>query len=182
MAAIPRSRGAGLFTRIGSTQTELARKLDVSTGIVAMWQSGQRVPGLPNRKLLLERYKIPIEAWDQPADAAPSMASPASKGEPWGEGVVGGRIVALERLVDGLMREIDAPGDSTPHERAKVMTSLGHTLNTLRRLKGEDVGEARVARHPKWVELRRAILDALDPHPDALDDVIAAIEMLEKAG
>ena len=53
-----RSRGAVTFAGLGHTQAELARRLGVSTGIVAMWSSGQRTPGLTNRKLLLDRYKI----------------------------------------------------------------------------------------------------------------------------
>src|SRR4051812_8598889 len=41
-----------------------------------MWRTGQRRPGVANRRRLLEAFGIPIEAWDDDA-AAPGAPLPA---------------------------------------------------------------------------------------------------------
>lgn len=178
MTSPTRSQGAVLFARIGSTQADLAKRLGVSTGIVAMWMSGQRLPSPPNRKMLFEVFRIPPASWDVEPEAPrlpPSVA--ASRPD---DSTISGRVETLEALVTALMQEVTEDSGATMHERAKVMSSLSHTLSSLRRLKGEDVAELKVQRHPKWIELRGVILGALEGYPDALDAVIASLESLEK--
>jgi transcriptional regulator with XRE-family HTH domain len=178
---VSRSKGAVMFARLGSTQAQLASRLSVSTGIVAMWNSGQRKPSLPNRKLLLERFKIPIESWDEDPvavhEAPPKPPRPVSS---WGEKTVLGRIETLERIVEDTLDRVESDAEMTLLEQAKVMNLLGRTLGELRRLKGEEVAEVRVLRHPKWLDVKTALLAALEPHPDALDSVIVALEQLDK--
>ncbi len=175
-----RSRGALLFKRVGSTQAELARRLSVGTGIVAMWQSGQRKPGIPNRKLLLDQFRIPIESWDEEPESAVA-ASPIKKSSvDWGPTTVLSRIETLERIVEDTLSRVESDADMTLLEQAKVMSLLGRTLGELRRLKGEEVAEIRVLRHPKWIEVRTAIVEALGDHPEALASVVSSLEVAEQ--
>ena len=85
----------------------------------------------------------------------------------------------VEKLIDTLMTSVTTDCDSTPNEQARVLSSLTVSLAALRRLKGEEITEAKVTKNPKWVKLRDAILDALREFPDALRAVIAAIEAAE---
>lgn len=181
MTHTDRSKGAVLLTRVGSTQDAIAQKLDVSPSIVAHWQVGSRRPGMPNRKLLFETYGIPLESWDE----APS-ASPLARAVETPEAITAGtaqtvavRATALEAAADSLMTFVTVEGNATPHERAKVINSLAHTLNNLRRLKGEAMPEGKVLRHPQWVALKEAVLRALARHPAARLDVISALETIE---
>lgn len=168
-----------MFARLGSTQAELASRLSVSTGIVAMWNSGQRKPSLGNRKLLLEKFKIPIEAWDEEPEQEHSQKQKQASPQ-WGANTVLKRIETLENIVEDTLGRVDSDSKMTLLEQAKVMNLLGRTLGELRRLKGEEVAEIRVLRHPKWIDVKTAIMNALELHPAALDAVIEALEDLEK--
>lgn len=190
-----RSQGAKLFASLGKTQAALAAALGVSTGIVAMWQSGKRTPSLPNRQAVHELYGIPVVAWDQAPtdDRAPRPASVASRrrrrsddprtraapsaaeAEILVESTLTSRIDKLEIEADDTIDRLKSDKSVTVLERVKAVESLGKTLIQLRRLRGEDASEVRVLHHPKWIELRTAILDALRAHPDALRAVVSRI-------
>lgn len=172
-----------MLARLGHTQAELATRLGVSTGIVAMWNSGQRKPGLANRKLLLERFKVPIEAWDEALERPASSPKQQAASE-WGAPTVQSRIESLERIVEDTLERVRPDAETDPDmtllEQAKVMSLLGRTLAELRRLKGEEIAELKVLRHPKWLDVKTAVLGALEGHPDALDAVIDSLEDLER--
>lgn len=176
-----RSRGAVMFAQLGHTQAVLSVRLGVSTGIVAMWNSGQRKPGLANRKLLLEKFKIPIEAWDEeptrPHDP-PSSSRPAAPA--WGENTVTGQVEGLERFVANTLERVRTDTELSPLEQAKCMSLLTSSLERLRRLKGEAATELQVLKHAKWLEVKSIVLTALEAHPDALDSVIDALQDLER--
>ncbi len=170
-SASVRSKGAVLFAAVGATQAEAKRKLGVrSEGLIAMWKNGQRVPKLANRKQLLAKYKIPIEAWDEPPD------SPSE----WGNAAAMGQVEMLEAFASKVRGEI-ASGESTMLEKIKMARELARLEEELRRLKGADVVEIDVIRHPKWLALKTTILSVLERHPDALRDVVAALERQEQA-
>ncbi len=176
---IDRSRGAGLLSRVGQTQAQLASRLGVSTGIVAMWISGQRKPGLPNRKMLLDALKIPIESWDEEVSTPASVPPPRVErdSQPWGEAAASFRIERLQRIVDAQLDQLDAPlDDMGPLEHAKVTTEVARNLDRLRALRGEALPEVKVLRLPAWIALRDRILAALKPHPDALRDVLDELD------
>lgn len=165
-----RSQGAKLSAATGKTQATLAADLDVSTGIVAFWQSGKRTPNLPNRQAIHELYGIPVVAWDQ---APTDDRGPRAGADP-GASTFESRVSRLDLEASDALDRLKADRSITTLERVKAVESLGKTLIQLRRLRGEDASEVRVLHHPKWIELRTAILDALRAHPDALRAVIAA--------
>lgn len=171
-----RSQGAKLFAATGKTQATLAAELDVSTGIVAFWQSGKRTPNLPNRQAIHELYGIPVVAWDQaPTDERGPRAGAASAGAEPGTSTFESRVSRLDLEASDALDRLKADKSITTLERVKAVESLGKTLIQLRRLRGEDASEVRVLHHPRWIELRTAILEVLTRYPDALRDVIAAV-------
>ncbi len=162
-----RSKGAVMFAAVADRQEDIAKKLGLKTrSLVSMWRNGERTPRLANRKQLLARYKIPIEAWDQPP--APTE---------WGEPAAMGQVEVLEGLCRQTRAQLVNDGSMTPLERLKVGSALAKLEDDLRRLKGENLlAEAEVLKHPKWKELKVTILEILTKHPDALRDVVAALE------
>lgn len=161
-----RSKGAVLLAKRGETQAEIARKLKVSQPMIALWRSSQRTPRLANRKQLLAKYKIPIEAWDEPPDA------PAE----WGEASATGQVEMLEAMAAGVRAQITGARDLTVLERVKAGRELVRLIDDLRRLKGGDVVEVDLVNHPSWLALRTDLLAALAAYPDARAAVISAME------
>ncbi len=165
-----RSKGAVMLAALGDRQVELAAKLGVkSRPLISMWRSGERKPKLANRKQLLAKLKIPIEAWDEPPDAPSS----------WGEAAASGQVEMLEQLGASIRSQVINDASLTPLERVRMVRELAKLAEDVRRLKGEDVVEVDVLRHPKWVELKSALLAALERHPEALRAVVEALETLE---
>jgi hypothetical protein len=79
--------------------------------------------------------------------------------------------IRAERQVDGLL----------PGERVKLADAETKVMGLRAKLEQSgETSEARyVAQHPAWRRLKRAILEALKPHPVAARDVLAAIERVE---
>ena len=50
------------------TEKRIARRCGVTQPIVSRWISGKRKPNYENRKLLMEEYQIPMDAWDRRAE------------------------------------------------------------------------------------------------------------------
>ena len=175
-----RSEGSYLLARTGKTQDELARALGVSQQIVAFWLSGKRLPSLPNRKQLLAKYKIPIEAWDKPHAPAAKPRTKLSRPEPesWGDGAVTARIERLQTIVDRGLEDLDRD-DMAPMEHARVAGELCKVVGQLRRLRGEEVSELQILKHPKWQEVKTIVLDELADDPETLQRIV---DRLKTAG
>ncbi len=47
------------------TEKRVARRCGVSQPVVSRWISGKRRPNYENRKILLDEYQIPMDAWDR---------------------------------------------------------------------------------------------------------------------
>lgn len=165
-----RSQGAVALARVPQGGAEIASKVGVSEGLVSLWRSGKRKPSLPNRKLLLDLYKIPIESWDVPAaTAAPARKPKRSAEEAWGSKSTKARAETLERELDEVRKTVKTES-ATPLERAKVLDKIFDNEIKLAKLKGElgAVDEATILRHPHWRRVESALLEALKPYPDAL--------------
>lgn len=162
-----RSKGAVIFAGVPDRQHEVAQKLGVrDRSLVSKWRSGERTPKLANRKQLLAKYKIPIEAWDEPPDA-PSR---------WGEASAIGQLEMLEAVERRVRMKVATDETMTELERTKLARELAKLTEDIRRLKGEDVVEIDVIRHPQFVAYIARLKAALKRHPAALADVVSAIE------
>ena len=189
-----RSKGSFLLARVGQTEAAIAGKLSIAPGQVHGWLTGQRRPQTQNRLKLQELFQIPLLSWDVaykgkalaqlPAAPPPEPAQPT---HPPPAGVdakpvtVTERVIAVEALIDTLMHSITTDTTSTPAEQAKVLTLLTTSLAQLRRLKGEEIPEARITKQPAWHRLRDQILDSLEKFPEAFRAVLAEIDLSEAA-
>ncbi len=174
-----RSRGAVALLRLGKTQPQVAITLGVSKAIVAMWQSGERTPSMPNRKAMREKFGIALEAWDETPETPLSVA-PASPRTEWRDSAALSRIERLQVSVDQELDALATDVEMTPLERTKVRESVARTLNSIRRMKGEEVAEVKVLKHPKWQAIWAAVFDVLRDEPEYLREILARLEADER--
>lgn len=172
-----RTHGSRALARLSKTQQQIGLHLDVSREIVAKWLSGERSPGLPNRKLIQETYGITIESWDQEIE---HLSEPKPSGDLWGDSSALSRVDRLERIVDAQLQSVETDAEMTPLERSKVSAELARTLNAIRRLKGEEVSEIKVLKHPKWQAIRDAVLEELQDDPERLERILERLEEYER--
>lgn len=62
-----RSRGAVLLSHLGLDQAEIARRCGVARSAVGHWMTGRSRPRDDMRVTLAKIYRIPYEAWIEPA-------------------------------------------------------------------------------------------------------------------
>jgi hypothetical protein len=166
----------------------LSSKLHVSTGIVAMWQSGQRTPNIENRRLIAAtlKPKIPIEWWDQePESSTPARTKQTDhkrREPPLTEASSDAKLERLERLAENLEAEIETGEGVTMLERAKTLSLLTATCANIKKLRGEGIPESKVLRSERWKRVERRLLEALRPHPAALRAVGEALRELDEDG
>lgn len=93
--------------------------------------------------------------------------------------------VTARSKVDELLASIksvaeDLPPDASTQDRVAVLRAAVQPIRLLGQLTGEiGASDATVAASPHYRRLRSAILAALEPFPDALRAVVAALEPLE---
>lgn len=153
--------------------------MGVAQAHVCQWLSGAKRPGLANRKMALARLKIPIEWWDEeiPSPHAPPPKPTAE----WGERTAEARTRRLEDMVFSLFDKLEQErATMTMSEIARAARQIALADSEVRKLKGEGASELQVMRHPRWYELKKLILDALEEHPKALGDVIHVLEEAER--
>lgn len=177
--------------RTGKTIQALAVDLGVNVSTVSRVVGG-KLPASPRfRQKALECYSVPLDAWDEAASTGSSQssrrgaeASPGSKAPGTTRPVSAEQVKAqarrLRTMVESLLDGLDS--SSAPLERAKVMASAASTLQTLRKLTGNDVGEvseARILRAPAFKRVVEALIETLKPWPDALNAVSKCMKELE---
>lgn len=166
----PRNEGAYLLGRVGLTDAEVAARVGCSRAQVTNYRACKLKPRRGNRIGLQRELKIPPDSWDRPYVEQPAPP-PAGFVGPVG-------AVEMQNFVNDLVRSVHAPGsDATPYERAKVLRSTTSTLQLLGKLTGDTVvlTEAKILRLPAWQSLKRKILDALRPWPEAIHAVGKAL-------
>ncbi|EYF06034.1 Hypothetical protein CAP_2224 [Chondromyces apiculatus DSM 436] len=71
------------------TVSQIARLCRVSQPVVSRWIHGRRRPNYQNRKTLLARFNIGMEAWDRPAQGTQGVqGSQHTEGAEGAEGAV----------------------------------------------------------------------------------------------
>jgi hypothetical protein len=198
------SRGAVALKNCGKDFPTIAKIIGSSASVVHNWMRGHRTPGDKFRGVLEEKFGISRAMWDEPAAAAlPSglldkLQSPAPvaqaerapdcTGEVPSSSLGGGPIDPrgeAEALVAHVRRyRLEAENNPTlsPTERAKVLETASRSVERLYRLTGEaaTIPESRILASPAWGRVKDAIAAALEPHPEALRAVTAALEELAR--
>ena len=158
-----RSVGALALRRLGFSQREIGARIGVGAGLVSMWMSGERTPGLENRQAVLTLFGVAIEAWDQYPPAAPQKPA-APPPDSWGKGAVEARIEKLQETIDLLLNDARDP-TAAPLERAKVVAVIAPVLGQVRKLRGEDVKEASLLRLPSGRRTVAVLVDSIKDCP-----------------
>ena len=171
-----RSRGAVLLAQTGKTQEEIAARVHASRSLVSHWMPGRRVPSAANRVALRSAYGIPIEAWDEPPEAAPPGDAGAERRSKAAAEVaevsVRAQAAQLSRVVRETLERVQAAGGE-PEWILKQSRSATAILQYLGKLTGEtqEMSEARIVRLPAWRRIQSAIEHALARWPEAMNAV-----------
>lgn len=180
-----RNNGAVLLARTGQTQDAIAAEVGVSRVAVSHWMTGTKRPSGASRKVLAERFRVPIEAWDEEAPkrkaraatAAPDLAAPEAA-RPVPDGVLAMADELMADIRHGL-DELRQDPDALPLEKARVRASLGQTLAILGKVTGAfDLG-SRFFRLPIWREIEGALGRGLAGHPEAAAAVARELRRVE---
>lgn len=172
-AAAYRSEGQRLFAAIKGSQQQVADEIGATRQAVAWWRNGSRIPEERYRVKLHARFAIPPDAWERvPGDTSTTTAAvewfPTS-GEP-------SALEDCARLLALLRSQLNRP-DLLGRERVQLGDAFARALAQKERLeRAREMLEARTIReHPEWQRLKRLVIAALLPFPEASRAVEAAL-------
>ena len=171
---VMRSEGQRMLLAVTGTLTAIANEIGAKHNMISAWRSGDKMPSAPARARMQEAFGIPVKAWtlrpggtmnDEPTLEA--VASPSTL-----EGCLALlTVIQRNRAQPGLM----------PSELVKLAFAEARILQ-LRALleQAAELAESRyVVGHPSWLRLRRAIVVALEPYPQAAQAVLDVIVKVE---
>lgn len=181
-----RSEGQRRLLAVKGTLTAIAAEVGCkSSQAISDWRNGVKTPIGPMRARLFAAYGIPVRAWSlrpgTPLESDSVVAVPESA-------LLESDIATPSTLDDCLAllstirRDRNQP-DLMPSERVKLAAAEARILKLRSSLEqAAEFAESRyVASHPSWLRLRRALVDALEPHPIAAQAVLDAIATLENS-
>ncbi|MCB9584565.1 MAG: hypothetical protein H6718_04175 [Polyangiaceae bacterium] len=141
------------------------------------YYQGDRLPGAKRRKALEAKLGIPITAWDQPeqqVEVEERQAVEISDNASTAELVSELRSEAIYQL-----RHLRT-ADLSPELRFKLADKATTLITSLGKLTGESaaITESKILKSPQWQRIEEAITDALEPYPEALEEVLIALKTL----
>lgn len=187
-----RNQGAVLLARTGLAQDVIASVVGKSRVTVSNWVNAKKRPDDGARKVLEERYGIPVTAWDEEPPKRAPRAAPSSPSVPvaYHPSVAPGfsptvpdQVLSMADELMGDLRqgleELRKDSDALPLEKARVRASLGQTLALLGKVTGAfDLG-SRFFKLPLWREVEQALARGLAGHPEAAAAVAAELRRVE---
>lgn len=173
--SLPLNAGAVALHDAGKV-AQVARRLGVSERTIAGWRSGARVPNEASRHQLERELQIPRADWDRPV-AAQGHAPPAAHTE--APPRAAGADESDWRLAVQLDRLAAMRADPDISERGRLeleKLELQVTRAVARRDGLEDLTTARFIGSRPFRELMDRATAALEPWPDAMRALAAALE------
>jgi transcriptional regulator with XRE-family HTH domain len=162
------------------TLGQLATACGVSREAARKWLAGGR-PDPAKRKTIRKRFGVAEDAWE----LAPTVAAPAAAGGRASEGppapTTDARSAAREFL-DGVRKrrkELENK-NAAAAELMRLLELERRAIVDFARFNGEltAADESRLTETPRFQRVKRAILEALKPHPKALATVARALDEL----
>lgn len=194
---VVRTEGQRLLMAVSTAASlsEIAAAIGgASKGNVSEWKSGSKKPGDQYRAALSVRYGIPVGSWDlaperpggeQVPDEPEDDAEADDTDEPAPTSSRSAREASTlddcMALIAETKRELANASNLAPAARGKLQDNLVKLLTLRARLeKDAELLETRVAtEHPAWLCMKRVIIAALVPWPQAAKAVASALEALE---
>lgn len=171
-----KSKGSKEFSALGTTGADLAKQLGCAVATVSRWKNGEATPEKAYRLKIHKLWGVDPDAWDQLDSAAKprrkkkrttkaSAASVAAEADLW--------LHAVQDLRDELPKLVKDPAG-----RARITREAAGTLAILGRLTGIGltVSARQILDSPNFRIIEGKIIQALEPWPDALRAVAAAID------
>jgi transcriptional regulator with XRE-family HTH domain len=182
VAPIVRSEGQRMFTLVEGTVAAIGRELGVrSFNSICDWRSGRKMPSVEARAKIQSAFGIPALAWSvKPGAVLPDGTTDASTApEPLATTSSPSTLADCLALLAVLRRDRVQVG-LAPSDRVRLSDAEARVLALRARLEqAQELAEDRyVYEHPAWRRLKRAIVDALEPHPAAalaVRDAIARV-------
>lgn len=183
---VARTHGQALLLDVPDTMQQIATACGVTKAAAISWRSGARIPEASHRRRLFARYAIPAESWDRVTLGAPPLPPPTpastTTSEPAGPawfpdaGEAASPLDDCNRLLALLRSQLNR-GDLIGRERVQLGDAFSRALAQKERLeRARETLEARTIReHPEWRRLKRLVIKALIPYPEAAQAVEAAI-------
>jgi hypothetical protein len=173
-----RSEGQRMLIAVTGTLAAIGAEVGAKANMVFTWKTGSKVPSANARARMQEAFGIPARAWsvlpggtlsEDPATAAlqPGAAAPSTLEDC----LALLSVIRRDRQQAGLM----------PGERVRLAGAEAQILALRAKLEqAAELAESRyVVQHPAWLRLRRAIVVALEPFPDAAKAVVTCIAAIE---
>jgi transcriptional regulator with XRE-family HTH domain len=171
-----RSEGQRLLRELGVTGTEIASTIGASKPTVSAWMTGRKTPTADYKRALAKAYRIPVQSWsarpgvqEKPrAEAAPAPATSRAS-----------RVTILDALI-AQVEQARAQADLAPAELVKLASTQSRLIEQREELDRPDAGAAleQALRSEAFQRIRKAVVDALAPHPEAAKAVVAALRAL----
>jgi len=163
----------------------VGKMVGVSKQAVHMWRTGERVPSLEQRARLAQHLGIDPAAWERlPVDALPESTDDADDPDELeqdddGDDDFADDVDALAEANEQIryLRKAKARPGILARERSQIHADLHRAIKLKANLERERamLEDVTVRNHPKWKQLRLAILTALRPYPVAARAVEQAI-------
>lgn len=171
-ARIARSEGQRLLMAVPGSLQQIGDAIGATKQAVALWKTGSRIPEERWRLKLQARYEIPLESWDR---------APGTSGErkvEWfpTDGTEPNALDDCNRLLALLRSQLNRD-NLIGRERIQLGDAFSRALAQKERLeRAREMLETRTIRdHAEWKRLKRVIIAALLPFPEASKAVEAAI-------
>ena len=198
--AAEQSEGQVLLSAAAERLVDVAERLHVGVSTVSDWRRGAKSPGGHARKRLAEVYGIPPESWDRPArslmpgevggDRLRRLAGElddAPAHVPMELDTDGPPLESTLRMLDQQLMRLANGGTDEDFKQAEGIRKMLATRaqqETSKRTLDAYIERSLInpTRQPFYQRVVNMVVDALKPYPDALRDVLAALDAAAEEG
>lgn len=180
--AAEQSEGQVLLSAAAERLVDVAERLHVGVSTVSDWRRGAKSPGGHARRRLAEVYGIPPESWDRPAGEVSLPVLPVVELDPDAP-----PLESTLRMLDAqLMRLANGGTDEDFKQAEGIRKMLATRAQQEKDKRTIDAYIERAVinptRQPFYQRAVNLVVDALKPYPDALRDVLAALDAAAEEG
>lgn len=170
-----RTGGQELLRSVDAPLNEIATECGVSKALVSNWRTGKLIPQPPERAVLERVYGIPAAEWDVFDMAHVDESPPLEFDED------APPLESTLRMLDQQLMRLANGGTDEDFKQAEGIRKMLATR--AQQEKDKRTIEAYIerslinpARQPFYQRVVNMVVDSLKPHPEALADVLAALD------